>query len=228
MTHDILGRALVDFYNGKADTLWINNKYDEPEEMPIEVFFREREDITELDKAAIELCSGRVLDIGAGAGANSLVLQEKWDVTAIELSEGACQVMRAQGVKNGIIGDVFDYKSAEFDTLLLLMNGIGLAGSLSNLTSTLTHFKSLLAPDGQIILDSSDISYLYEELTKPKENYFGELQYQYEYKGELGEWFNWLYVDFDNLKQHAEEAGLMAECIITDEYDQYLARLTPV
>lgn len=228
MTGDILGRALVDFYNGKPDTLWINNKYDEPEEMPIEVFFRQWEDITDLEKSAIELCSGRILDIGAGAGTTSLVLQEKWDVTAIELSEGACQVMRALGVKNGIIGDVFDYKSAEFDTLLLLMNGIGLAGSLSNLTSTLTHFKSLLAPNGQIILDSSDISYLYEELTKPKENYFGELQYQYEYKGELGEWFNWLYVDFDNLKQHAEEAGLLAECIITDEYDQYLARLTPV
>ena len=223
---DILGEALVDYYNGKAETLWINNKYGDPEEMPIEVFFREKEDLTTLEQTALLHCRGSILDVGAATGAISLLLQDDFDLTAIELSEGACQVMKALGVRNGIIGDVFHYKNAKFDTLILLMNGIGLAGTLNNLSSSLKHFKSLLSESGQILLDSSDISYLYEGDKKPDDCYFGELQYQYEYKNKKGGWFNWLYVDRKTLEKHANDVGLMCELLFEDESDQYLVKLT--
>ena len=223
---DILGKTLVDFYNGNAETLWINNRYGEPEELPIEVFFREKEDLTELEKIAILNCKGDVLDVGAGAGAISLLLQDDYETTAIESSEGACQVMKALGVRNGIIGDVFDYREGRFDTILLLMNGIGIAETINNLEKTLSHLKSLLNKNGQIILDSSDISYLYENLDKPIDNYYGQLEYQYQYKSEKGAWFNWLYVDYDTLKEHAENIGFSCELIFQDENDQYLVRLS--
>jgi len=223
---DLLGQVLVDFYNGKGSALLINNKYGDPEEMPVEVFFREKEDLTDLEKAAISHCKGNILDVGAGAGAIALMLQDSFEVTAIESSEGASQVMKALEVRNGITGDVFDYAGENYDTLLLLMNGIGIVGRLDNLQKSLIHFAEMLNPDGQILLDSSDISYLYEGEDKPANKYFGQLTYQYAYKNQIGDWFDWLYVDFDTLSEHAEKAGLQAELLIQDENDQYLARLT--
>lgn len=223
---DILGEALVDYYNGVDYPLLVNNKYGEPEEMPIEVFFREKEDLTDLEKTAISYCKGTILDVGSGAGAITVMLQENFDITAIESSEGACQVMKELGVRNGIIGDVFDYQGENYDTLLLLMNGIGIVGELNNLDNALRDFSSMLSDDGQILLDSSDISYLYEDVDKPVNKYFGQLSYQYAYKDQLGEWFEWLYVDIKTLKEHADKAGLQVEILLEDDADQYLARLT--
>lgn len=225
---DILGEALVDYYNGKADILWINNKYGEPEEMPVAVFFREKEDLSPLEQTALLHCRGSVLDVGAATGAISLLLQDDFDLTAIETSEGACQVMKALGVRNGIIGNIFHYKDAKFDTLILLMNGIGIAGTLNNLSNSLKHFKSLLSENGQIILDSSDINYLYKDEDKPDDLYYGQLEYQYQYKNKKGDWFNWLYVDYDTLEKHAAIAGLQCELLFEDENDQFLARLLPL
>jgi precorrin-6B methylase 2 len=225
-SEDILGEALVDYYNGVDLPLMINNKYGEPEEMPIEVFFRDKEDLTALEQAAILHCKGVVLDVGAGAGAITIMLQDEFEVTAIESSEGACQVMKQLGVRNGIVGDVFDYQGAGYDTLLLLMNGIGLVGELGKLTNALKYFSSLISADGQILLDSSDISYLYDDVDKPTEKYYGQLSYQYSYKDQLGEWFEWLYVDNETLKEHADKAGLAVEILYEDDADQYLARLT--
>jgi len=225
---DIFGEALVDFYNGNSESLLINNTYGEPEEMPLEVFFREKEDLTLLEQTALLHCKGTVLDVGAGAGAISLLLQDNFETTAIELSEGACQVMKALGVRNGIIGDVFDYNAGKFDTIILLMNGIGLVGKLEKLSTALAHFKSLLNPNGQILLDSSDISYLYEEQELPSKHYYGELEYQYEYKGKKSTWFKWLYVDFETLVKEASNVGLTCELLFEDENDQYLAKLVKV
>ena len=226
ITSDILGQALVEYYNGEEVPLIVNNKYGDPEEMPVEVFFREKEDLTDLENAAILHCKGTILDVGAGAGAITLMLQDSFDVTAIENSEGASQVMKARKVRNGITGDIFDYNGEGYDTLLLLMNGIGIVGRLDNLKKSLIHLAKMLKSDGQILLDSSDISYLYEGEDKPTNKYFGQLTYQYSYKSQLGDWFDWLYVDFDTLSEFAQKAGLQAELLIKDENDQYLARLT--
>ena len=223
---DLLGQALVEYYNGEVYPLLINNKYGDPEEIPIEVFFREKEDLTTLEQAAISQCKGNILDVGAGAGAITLLLQDSFETTAIESSEGACQVMKALEVRNGITGDIFDYKGEDYDTLLLLMNGIGIVGRLDNLQKSLTHFAKMLKPDGQILLDSSDISYLYEGEDKPVDAYYGQLSYQYSYRGESSDWFDWLYVDFDTLSEYAMRSGLQTELLIKDDNDQYLARLT--
>lgn len=224
---DVFGKALEDFYQfGQTGKLWLHNNYGSPEDMPVEVFFRSSEEISELEKYALRFCKGKILDIGAGVGAHSLLLQSKGlDVTALEISSIACEIMQKRGVKSVINGDVFS-EQQKYDTLLLLMNGIGLSRDIEGLQKLLPLLKSNLTKDGQIILDSSDILYLYTEDSFPSGNYYGEISYQYEYQSVKGTWFKWLYIDFERLSSIANEHGLFCEHLFEDDMDQYLARLT--
>ncbi len=225
---DIYGQALHDFYNHQPEEkLWLHNNYGEPEEMPVEVFFRGETEMPEAELLALNLCHSKILDIGAGAGSHALVLQQRgFDVTALEISPGAAAVMQKRGVKTVVQQDIFQYKTEKFDTLLLLMNGIGLTQTLAGLDRFLQHAKQLLLPGGQLIFDSSDISYLYEDLPLPKNRYYGEISYQYEYKNQWGDWFNWLYIDQKTLKKQAQKQGWKCEIVYEDEMDLYLAKLT--
>lgn len=226
---DIFGRALTDYYyQQESENLWINNEYGEPEEMPVEVFFRNDKNFPMLETIALDLCYGQVLDVGAGSGSHALWLQQAGiEVTALEISALASEVMKHRGVKKTICQNIFHYfPKHNFDTILLLMNGIGLAGNLTNLKRLLTHFKLLLKPGGQILFDSSDIAYLYEDTSYPKTNYYGELNYQYVYKKQAGDWFQWLYIDPSRLASIAFLCGWEMNVIYTDEMDQYLVKLT--
>jgi SAM-dependent methyltransferase len=224
---DIYGMALADFYkNGETSPLWLHNSYDEPEEMPIEVFFREYEEMPELELHALNQCKGKILDVGAGVGSHALLLQERGlDVTAIDICEAAVHIMKQRGVKKAVVQDIFSVDE-KYDTLLFLMNGIGLTGTLPGFANFLTQAETLIYPGGQLLFDSSDISYLYQELPKPKHCYFGEVSYCYEYKAEKGNWFNWLYLDQTILTHIANQQGWNCEIISDEGEDQYLARLT--
>jgi SAM-dependent methyltransferase len=224
---DVFGNALTDFYKkGKADILWLHNSYDEPEEMPVDIFFREFEEMPDIEHKAITLCYGTVLDIGAGVGSHALILQEAGaDVTAIDISADAVRLMQQRGIKKAVEQDVFE-TIEKYDTLLLLMNGIGLTGTLAGFTDFLEKAKTLINPDGQLLFDSSDIAYLYTELPKPENKYYGEVSYCYEYKKQKGNWFNWLYLDQETLIRTANENGWECEIVFDDGEDQYLARLT--
>ena len=227
---DIFGQALQDYYHGIKDSkLWLYNSYGHPEEMPVDVFFRNEDEMPELELLALSLCRGTVLDIGAGVGSHALILQGRGlNVTALEISGLACDIIKERGVKQVINADILDFTDGKYDTLLLLMNGIGLAGSVPSLRLLLRNFKTLLRPGGQMIFDSSDISYLYDDINVPERKYFGEIAYQYEYQSKFGDWFNWLYIDSTLLNQVATEESWKMELLLDDEMDQYLARLTPV
>lgn len=225
---DIHGKAIRDYYQKKGKSpLILHNSYDEPEDMPVEVFFREEHELSTLEHLALIECKGKVLDIGAGAGAHALILQERGiDVSAIENSWGCVEVMQQSGVEKVFYED-YKVHTKKYDTLLLLMNGIGIAGKQNGVSKFLKKCKELLNPDGQIMLDSSDISYLYDEEGAEKpEGYFGEIRYCYEYKGEKGDWFDWLYLDQESLTEEAAKVGMKVEILMTDENDQYLACIT--
>jgi SAM-dependent methyltransferase len=226
---DVQGKALYDFFVGSPiDYMLLRNNYGEPEEMPLEVFFRGENDLPELEYYALHLCTGKVLDIGAGAGSHSLILQERGiDVTALEISPLSAQLLKNRGIEKVILEDIYKFKGETFDTLLLLMNGIGLAGDLEGLKTLLNHLSTIISKDGFIICDSSDITYLYEEegVEWPTDRYFGEIMYRYEYQGEKGNWFKWLYVDQKKFASIAEECGWAFELLFEDDSDQYLAKL---
>ena len=226
---DIFGQALQDYYRGTVDSkLWLYNNYGHPEEMPVDVFFRQKDEMPELELLALSHCRGRILDIGAGVGSHALVLQERGvDVTALEISAQACDIMKDRGVKQVINGDFLSF-IYPYDTLVLLMNGIGLAGTVNGLRGVLRKFRTLLKPGGQLIFDSSDISYLYDDIPLPVGKYYGEIAYQYEYQSQFGDWFNWLYIDANFLNQVATEEGWKMDLLMDDEMDQFLVRLTPL
>ena len=225
---DIFGSALLDqFNNDAAEILWLHNSYGDPEEMPADIFFRDQSEMPDLELYALKNCRGEILDIGAGVGSHTLELQRSgFDISALEISTVACTIMRERGVKQIINKDFFDFQAKKYDTLLLLMNGIGLAGNIEKLSVLLNHCKKLLKKGGQIIFDSSDISYLYSDTSFPNEKYFGEISYQYEYKGVKGNWFDWVYVDSSLMAAVSLDLGFNYEIIFEDDHDQYLARLS--
>jgi SAM-dependent methyltransferase len=227
---DIFGQALFDYFKSEGKhKLWINNTYGPKEEMPLDVYFRTEDEMPDLELIALNNCRGKVLDIGAGAGSHALLLQDKGlSVTALDISELAVTIMLQRGVKYAAAHDIFSYNQDKFDTLLLMMNGIGLCGTIQQLRMFLQHAKTLLNNGGQLIFDSSDIAYLYEGELPDSDNYYGELSYQYVYKGQKTDWFKWLYIDQAKLKAVATEEGWAMEVLYQDDMDQYLAKLTPV
>lgn len=223
---DILGQAISDhFYGKRKNKLWIHNHYGPKEEMPVATFFRDDDDMPDLEWLALNECRGRVLDIGAAAGSHALLLQQKGTiVTALDISPLAVEVMLARGVEKVVEADIFAFSGEKFDTILLLMNGIGLAGTIDSLEKLLLQLKALLADGGQILFDSSDVAYLYEGKL-PEEKYHGEIWYQYEYKKQKTEWFPWLYVDEATMTGIATRSGFKTEVLLEDEFGQYLAQL---
>ena len=231
MHRDVYGEALQEFHvnNELSSPLLLHSTYGDIEEMPIEVFYRTEDDLPELEFIALSLCDGKVLDVGAGVGSHVLYLQERnFEVTALEISETACNIMQQRGVSKVIQDDFFNLKEGKFDTLLFLMNGIGLAQTLDGFKNLLRHAKTLISDRGQLIFDSSDISYLYDEyrIQRP-DYYFGEIGYQYEFKGIKGEPFKWLYLDQETLIKIAHEENWVVQVLFEDDNDQYLVRMEP-
>jgi len=217
----------MDQYRGKLQgKVWLHNSYGHPEEMPIDIFFRPEADMPDLEITALNLCKGKTLDIGAGVGSHALILESRAiDVTALEISKKACEIMKNRGLKKIINTDIMQFHTEKYDTIILLMNGIGLCGDITGLRYFLNYIKDLLMPGGQLVFDSSDIAYLYKPDEFISSNYFGEISYQYEYQNIKGNWFKWLYVDFNTLKVLAEKSGWECEMIYEDDMDQYLVRL---
>ncbi|HPE57481.1 MAG TPA: methyltransferase domain-containing protein [Bacteroidales bacterium] len=230
---DPLELAFSDFFNGdKQATITIHNDIGDVEEVPVSYFFRSFQEMPLLEQKALELCRGSVLDVGAGSGCHSLILKERgMDVTPLEIRPALVEMMKKQGLENAVQTDFYKYRQQTFDTLLLLMNGIGFAGNLQGVDLLLKHAQKLLKSGGQIILDSSDLMYMYEEedgsylIDLNREKYYGEVEYQFEYKGQMGKPFDWIFVDYYTLEQMAAESGFRSEIIYEGEHFEYLARI---
>lgn len=219
------GAALRDFLAGDVDAEVIVRAEDgEEDRTPARVFFRGPGEFSALEEAALDLCRGRVLDVGAGAGCHSLVLQGRGvTVTALDVSPEAVEVMRRRGVRDVRCGDVFTCAGERFDTLLILMNGIGLVGTLDGLDRFLRDVGRLLADGGQILLDSFDPGPADPE--RPWA-YPGEMRFQLEYRGARGAFYDFVFLDWETLREHAESAGWRCDSIWQEEEGHYLSRLT--
>lgn len=230
--NDLLGMALNDYdYGDRKARILVHSPDFELDEIPIETYFRTYNEMPVVEKKALELCSGKILDAGAGAGSHSLYLQKKgMDVIALDISGGACEVMRRRGVRNVIQHNIFEYKGNDFDTLLMLMNGIGLFGNMENLEHFIGKLPEILNEKGQFIFDSTDLIYLYKDQTgmteiNLNEKYFGEIQFRLEYDDYFTPAFDWIYIDFDTLSWIAEKKGYKAEKIVEGTNYHYLARI---
>ena len=224
---DIFGQALLDYYNNEfASPLLLHNEYGPPESVPLERYFLTEADFSELEQFAMQLIKGKTLDVGAATGRHAIYLQSQGtEITAMDISGSCCKLMKMMGVKHILAKDIFSYYEEQYDTLLFMMNGIGVGTTIQNLTKLLQHLKHILSPGGQVLMDSSDISYLYSDCNMPQNKYFGELTFQYEYKGNKGDPFNWLYIDQEKMAEVAEATGWYFQAVFEDETGAYLARL---
>lgn len=228
---DVFGTAILDYQLGNcSEDLITSTSITEADSLPLPYLFRNHSEMPSLEKTALKLSKGTVLDIGCGAGSHSLYLKSKGlKVKSIDISVGAIEACRLRGLNQAHVLDVMD-ETASFDTLLLLMNGSGIFQSLAHTPFVLSHLKTLINPDGQILIDSSDIKYMYEDedggyWMDATKDYYGELDYTVRYKNQEAT-FSWMYLDFENLKIASEQAGLRCELIEEGPHFDFLAKIT--
>lgn len=252
---DILGQAIADHFHHSSSaklrvhTRWGQRADGQPigsttEIMPLKTYFRDAGDMPELEWIALQHCRGKILDIGAGAGSHSLLLQRMGlEVTALDISPLNAAIIKERGVKKVLRRDFFTLqpgpgasnasrpsarKDGRYDTLLLLMNGIGLVATLEGLRLFLQKAHALLRPGGALVFDSSDVAYLFHGRPPKKGPYYGEVNYQYEYRRQRTDWFNWLFIDKRTLRRIAKKEGWKMQVLWEGKFDQYLVELRPV
>ena len=232
---DLFGQAIYDYhFNQDPEDLITETSISEADEMPVEYLFRGYKQMPKIEQKALQLAKGNVLDAGCGAGSHAIYLQQekKLKVTAIDISPKAIEVCKDRGVNDARVVNVLELKDETFDTIILLMNGIGIAQQLKKISTFLTHLKSLLNPGGQILLDSSDIIYMFDEdedggkWIPSERDYYGEVSFTVAYKGQTEIPFDWLYIDYNTLQNAAHANGLNCELIVEGENFDYLAKLT--
>jgi SAM-dependent methyltransferase len=230
---DPVGQAALEYLKGERGLeISVQSNIVEDDVIPVDYLFRDLKEMPPLEQKALLYCKGKTLDVGGGVGSHSLLLQQKGvDVTLLDSSPGCCEAARLRGVRHVINGDFYEYAPDEkYDTLLLMMNGIGLAAAVEHLPVFFSQVKTLLKPGGQIILDSSDLRYLYMDEDSncdlPEEYYYGEVMYTMAFKKHQTKPFEWLFIDSVLLAEKARENGFLLEKIADGLHYDYLAKLT--
>ena len=231
-----LGRAILDYHRGVTTArIVVHTNLWEDEVTPVEEFYRpDDQELPDLELRAIALCRGKVLDLGAGAGRHALELQRRGhEVTALDVAPEAVEVMQLRGVRDARIGDLDTLTEGTFDTILLLMHGIGLVGSLEGLSTFFKRAGTYLAGGGQIVCDSADLSLVmpaqweaHGHRGDDQTNYLGEVDFRLSYEGLEGTPYRWLFVDPKTLEQIAASAGFASQVVARGSRGAFLASLT--
>lgn len=238
---DLFGKAILDYQtNNSPEDLITETSISEADEMSVAYLFRSYAEMPKLEQKALQLANGKVLDVGCGAGSHALYLQKKgFDVTAIDISANAIKACELRGLKKVKVQDIMQldtdsHQHDKYDTILLLMNGAGMCGKLKNIPNFLQKLKALLTDEGQILVDSSDIIYMFDEdedggkWIPTDVDYYGEVIFDIAYKGEKEASFDWMYIDYNTLQNAAVANGLHCELILEGEHFDYLAKLTKI
>ncbi len=223
--HDPVGHAFYDYYtSGKASDLLCNNQDVGDDIVPIDFYFRSYDDMPEIEKTALSIAHGRILDVGAGSGCHSIVLQEQGkDVTAIDISPLSAKTMQLRGIKKAYQQDFFSVTD-NFDTVLLLMNGIGIVKDIDSFPLFFKQLDKILLPKGQLLCTSYDICNIFEDNCNKKQ-YYQEFHYQMRYNDIIGDPFNWFSIGAGKLKEVTEANGFSIELIEQGVDYDYLARI---
>lgn len=233
---DPMGAAIADYFaNGKATKLRVFSSMFDEDEIPVKQLFRSFEEMPELEQEALRMSTGKILDVGAGSGCHSLALQEMGkEVKAIDISPLSVETMKKRGVRDASLQNFFSEQfNGSFDTILMLMNGAGIVGKIANLGFFFQTIKRLLAPGGCLLMDSSDLRYIFEDEEgnidiDPEDGYYGEVDFSMKYKNVKGHSFDWLYIDYQTLSLHAAQNGFKAEKIREGEHYDYLAKISKI
>ncbi|PZD78058.1 bifunctional 2-polyprenyl-6-hydroxyphenol methylase/3-demethylubiquinol 3-O-methyltransferase UbiG [Mesonia sp. K7] len=230
-TPDIFGDAVKAYFQkpSSQEITVISEDFDD-DVIPVSHLFRTYSEMPKLEQKALQLCKGKILDVGCCAGSHSLVLQtQNKEVTAIDISPGAIEIARLRGIKNANVQNFFEVNK-KYDTILMLMNGIGIVGKLENLPLFFSQLDKILTPNGKVLVDSSDLQYLFEQdedggIWVKKDYYYGELTYQIAFGGKTSVPFDWLFIDANTLKKEAQQMGFDCRIIAQSNHYDFLAEL---
>lgn len=230
---DPMGRAIYEYHrNGVAEDIVVHSSMFDDDVIPVETLFRDFEDMPEIEKVALNAATGYILDVGAGSGCHSMALRKMGkNAVSVDISPLSVEVMKERGLDARLVNFYDSSFTETFDTVLMLMNGTGIIGNLDNIGTFFTRIRRLLRPGGCLLIDSSDLRYLFEEedgslMIDLADDYYGQVDFRMQYKDVQGGAFDWLYLDFNTLAYYAEENGFKAELLAEGEYYDYLAKLT--
>ncbi len=233
---DIIGKALLDIYNGNEEPCFIRRDDGHSDVYNLNMLFSTFEFWRESEKQAMNFVGKSVLDIGCGAGRFPLFLQKKEiGVVAIDNSWLAIEISKKRGVKNSVLmsADELGFKQ-HFDTVLLMGNNFGLLGDVERTKKMLSEIYKITTGNAKIIAACIDP----ERETAPEDlRYFeenknagrlqGELRVFLEYKGEVSQPFKWLLLTPTEMKRMCEECGWKLEKIIAVDQN-YIGIITKV
>ncbi len=229
-SRDPLGAMMLDYLNGRQDVfVEVESTTLDMWTMTGATMFRSYAEMDGMERLALQLCEGTILDVGAGAGGHSLYLQEEGkDVDALDISPGSVEVMAKRKVRNVIHGNLFSLTDRKYKTILMLMNGLGICGTLDGCNLLLQFIQTVLDEDGQVIADSTDLVALFGVAGVAEfaaDSYYGETEFVMKYRNICSNPFGWLYIDLKTLQNLAGFNGLRCERIFAAESGKYLVRL---
>jgi hypothetical protein len=158
---DPFGRAIHDFHHDEQDNPLIQRDGEWAREHPIEAFyFGEFDEENERSRFITSWVDGPLLDMGAGAGRDTLYFQDRFETVAIEVSEYLVETMNERGVNDARRADMFalreTFERDRFRSAFAWGTQLGLAGSLHGLQEFLDDLAFVTTPDGTATLDCYD------------------------------------------------------------------------
>ena len=222
---------LLDYLNGRRDAcVHVESTTLEMTTMRGATMFRGYAEMDRVERLALHLCEGKTLDAGAGAGSHTLYLQgEGQDVDALDISPGCVEVMGRRKIENVLHGNFFSLTGRKYRTILMLMNGLGICGSLDGCNLFLQVVQTVLEEGGQVIADSTDLGPLCTEAGAAEcaaDSYFGETEFVMRYQDISSNPFSWLYIDLKTLQNLAGFNGLQCERLLSADSGRYLVRIS--
>ena len=105
---DPMGNAIYDYFcKGQAGRLRVFSPQFDEDEIPVETLFREYDEMPELERMALDMARGKILDVGAGSGCHSVALldmnKDVEAVAVVDLIKGISPI-----IKEVRVFDVFE------------------------------------------------------------------------------------------------------------------------
>lgn len=209
---DAFGHLLTDYHNGEQNVEIVEREdgYIDVGRLGPLAYFAEYTKWAEHQKLAMGYATGRVLDIGCGAGRHSLYLQEQGcDVLATDISPLATQLCQHRGVKNAAVVPItqLNSKLGVFKTIIMMGHNFGLVGSYKRARWLLKRFASMTTDDGKIIAETMDpyqtenhAHLAYHQYNRERGRMSGQLRLRIRYKQYATPWFDYLFVSKSELE----------------------------
>lgn len=181
------------------------------------VYFSRYKDWPIIERKALRMARGRVLDIGCGAGRHCLYLQEKGlEVTGIDNSPLSIEVCKQRGIKNAVVlacGDISPTLGT-FDTVLMLGHNFGLFGGFYKARRILKKLDGITSRKARIIATTNDIyqtddpdNLRYHEYNRNHGRMSGQIRMKVRYKNYATPWFDYLLVSRNEMENILEGTG---------------------